>query len=110
MLVSDGRFGAVLVTSTGKQLTFDSVECALEYLNEPGVTGGRLWVADASAPRRLVPAEDAAFVIDGALRPPMGSVTSYASVDAAVRIEGASVATMNWTALQARQPAVSDAR
>lgn len=109
MLISDGRFGAVLVTSTGKQLTFDSVECVLEYLSAPGAKGGTLWVADASSPRRLIPAEDAAFVLDGAMRAPMGTVTSYASVEAAVRIEGASVETLNWAALQARQPAVTDA-
>ena len=105
MLISDGRFGAVLVMNTGKQLSFDSVECALEYLRQHQPAAAEVWVADASAHRTLVPAERAVFVVDAALRPPMGGIASYGSEASARAIEGDDVRTMDWTALRMRQPA-----
>ena len=79
MLISDRRFGAILLTETGKSLPFDSVDCLLEYLHDHAGTPGRVWVVDAANPGVLLPADNAVFVQDGVLRPPMGDVVSYAS-------------------------------
>ena len=96
MLITDGRFGAVLVTGTGKQLDFDSVDCLLEYMEaNPTAAAKAVWVADAASPKTLVPVAGASFVRDGALRPPMGVTTSYSSASAPA---GA----LTWDALRAR--------
>lgn len=105
MLITDARFGAVAVTSTGKHLDFDSVDCLLEHLrNNPSLETKSVWVADAGSRGALIPAEEALFVRDGALRPPMGTTVSYRAGSAP---EGA----LDWAALQAAvEPVTSDAR
>lgn len=95
MLITDGRFGALLVTRTGKTLPFDSVDCMLEYLRANADLPLRsTWVVNAGAPGTLLPADQALFVVDGALRPPMGSTVAYA---AASTVAGS---TFSWLALQ----------
>jgi copper chaperone NosL len=102
MLVIDSRFAAAVVTSSGKTLSFDSVDCLLEYLDANTQVGvGAVWVSDADS-RTLIEAERAAFVVDGALRPPMGSVVAYA----APQVDGA----LTWAELRTRQPGVEHAR
>ena len=79
MLISDGRFGAVIVTGTGKSLPFDSIACLREYQRKnPAVDQPTVWVVDAASPGRLVEESSAVFVTDGALKPPMGSTVAYA--------------------------------
>lgn len=79
MLITDARFGAVAVTSTGKHLDFDSVDCLLEHQRKhPTLETKSVWVADAGTRGALIPAEEALFVRDGALRPPMGQTVTYA--------------------------------
>jgi copper chaperone NosL len=79
MIVSDRRFGALLVTHTGKSLPFDSIHCLLEYERKhPSTEQRTVWVVDAKAPGRLIEESQAVFVNDGALRPPMGITVAYA--------------------------------
>lgn len=78
MIVSDRRFGAQLVTNTGKAITFDSIECLRQYLaHNPGV-GGEQWVVDATHPGTLVKENNAQIVADSATHPPMGSLYAVA--------------------------------
>ena len=101
MLVTDGRFGAAIVTSTGKTLKFDAVDCLVEHLDaNPDLRTRSLWVADAAAPGMLVPAEQATFVLDGELRAPMGSLVSFGGRTAAESQKGARGHTMSWTELR----------
>jgi copper chaperone NosL len=93
MLISDRRFGAVLLTGTGKSLPFDSVECLLQYLQHSAGDQQGAWVVDAGSPGALLPVEQATFVRDGPARPPMGSLVAYESAsDAAVNIAQGSTA------------------
>jgi len=70
----DERYGAELITRTGRVYTFDSVEClAAFYLRE--IDRGQvasLWVTNFRAPSRLVPAEEAFYLRSPDLRSPMG--------------------------------------
>jgi copper chaperone NosL len=77
MVISDKRFGAQIVTETGKTHTFDSVECMRAFIAR-GVGAGDTWVVDAKNPGTLIPAARASFHSDGALRPPMGMVYAVA--------------------------------
>jgi len=83
MLVSDARFGAEVVTRTGKTLTFDSIECMNQYVARlPAGTVREVWVIDANHPGTLVRAADATERSDGVLHPPMGATYAVARVNA----------------------------
>ena len=79
MIVSDRRFGALVVTEHGRTLTFDSIDCLRAYSARPDSPAVReTWVVDAAAPGTLI-AMEAATVVDhdATLRPPMGTAVSY---------------------------------
>lgn len=101
MLISDARFGAALVTRHGKTLTFDSIACMVERLRGMNAADVRsLWVVDANASGKLIPAEDAFYVQDGVVRPPMGDIVAFATPDGATAMAGATGATLSWPALR----------
>jgi copper chaperone NosL len=101
MLITDGRFGAVIVTSTGKTLKFDGVDCLVEHLDaNPELKTKSLWVSAADAPGTLVPAEQATYVMDGELRAPMGTLVSFGTRKGAESLRGAGHL-MTWTELRA---------
>lgn len=77
MIVSDKRFGAQVVTATGKTITFDSIECMRAYVAREQGAGER-WVVDATHPGSLVRESEAEVKSDGALRPPMGVLYAVA--------------------------------
>ena len=79
MVVSDRRFGALVVTAHGRELAFDSYECYRAYFAKPDRPAVReTWVVDAAAPGTLIPLSAARFIFDGPVRPPMGDAVSYA--------------------------------
>jgi copper chaperone NosL len=77
MLVSDRRFGAQIVTRTGKAVTFDSIECMYAYLAHAHASGER-WVVAADKAGTLVRESDAMYKNDGDLHPPMGQTYAIA--------------------------------
>jgi copper chaperone NosL len=77
MLVSDKRFGAQIVLDTGKEITFDSIECMYAYLAHVRSPSER-WVVTANHAGTLVREGDAEFRDDGALHPPMGKTYALA--------------------------------
>ena len=86
MEVTDTRHASQVVTSTGKVHVFDSVECVAGFVREARAAGTEVrstWVRDAVEGGAWVRAEDAGFLLDGALRGSMGRAASFASVGAA---------------------------
>jgi copper chaperone NosL len=83
MIIADPRFAALLVSSTGRTIKFDSIACLLEYLEAHRTDRPqRILVADAAASSLVfVPADAAVFVRDGAFRPPMGSTIALRAND-----------------------------
>jgi len=83
MLVSDARFGAQVITKTGKTLTFDSIECMNKYVAQmPAGDVREKWVVDASHPGALIRVADATERRDGVLHPPMGATYTVATANA----------------------------
>lgn len=73
MTLTDARYGAELVTRTGKVYVFDSVECLAAHMQEtPSEDIHSLWVADFTTPEQLIPVEDAFFLHSERLHSPMG--------------------------------------
>ena len=77
MVVSDPRFGAALVTSIGRTIVFDSVECLASWYTLSRGDGGRevartLWVSDFNHPGTLLEASRARYLRVPGPASPMG--------------------------------------
>jgi len=74
MGIADQRWGAEIVTLTGKVHTFDSVECMVAYLVQDAdrETVHSVWVTDFANPPALIPVSEAFFLRSDNLRSPMG--------------------------------------
>ncbi len=100
MLIDDKRFGAEIVTSTGKARKFDSIECMASYYRQEAAAGKirGAWVSDFRRPGTLIPADSAIYVRGGRVSSPMGmglAATAGTDPAAAARELGAS-ATLRW--------------
>ena len=78
MLVSDRRFGAQVITKTGKAITFDSIACLRAFIARGAESVEQTWVVDATHPGTLVKEKDAQIVSDSATHPPMGALYAVA--------------------------------
>ena len=84
MQISDPRFGSQVVTTTGRQVVFDSPECLAEFLaRTPADKIASVWVLDVEHPGTWIAAEAAGYLIDAGLRSPMGRITAFATPAAA---------------------------
>ena len=74
MTISDPRFGAEVMTATGKVHTFDSIECVASFVAAQGAESVRgAWVSDWNHPGTLLAADSAEFRrIEGPAGSPMG--------------------------------------
>jgi len=73
MIIADPRFGAEVITKTGKVYKFDSVECMVAHimydLGFDNVEAA--YVTDFANPGKLIPAEEAYYLQSTRLRSPM---------------------------------------
>lgn len=75
MTITDERYGAELVTRTGKVHKFDSIECLAGFRLAMADTADihSLWVTDFADPPTLIRIEDAFFLESRDLKSPMGA-------------------------------------
>lgn len=76
MTVSDPRFAAELVTTTGLVYAFDDVGCLAAFVRDGKVPAARvhsLWVYDYLEPDSLLDARRAVYLRSDSLRTPMAS-------------------------------------
>jgi copper chaperone NosL len=101
MAITDARYGTQLVTTTGKTLRFDSIECLASYYAGARDAGtvASVWVSDAAHPGAFVASGIARFVRRvGSTGSPMGlGFTAFGpeADDAALRREFGEL--MTWT-------------
>ena len=74
MTIDDVRFGAMVITSKGRVLTFDSVECLASYVSalSASETPRGVYVANHEHPAQWVDAARATYLHQSQLRSPMG--------------------------------------
>lgn len=86
MVITDRRFGAEVMTVSGKAYKFDSIECLASYVTalDDQRRVRALWVTDYAAPGTLIPAESARFVrISDGPGSPMGlGLRAFAAIPA----------------------------
>ena len=81
MVITDPRYGAELVTTTGKVRQFDSIECLASYFVQARASGTvrSAWVSDFAHPGTLIPAATAVYVRAPGPSSPMGKgLTAFA--------------------------------
>ena len=92
MTITDARFAAQVVTTTGKAYKFDSIECLRSFLGAGRVSDEEvhsIWVSDAADPGVLLPVESAFLVQDGSIRSPMGGgLAAFSTSEAAAAAGG----------------------
>ncbi|MCZ2443979.1 MAG: nitrous oxide reductase accessory protein NosL [Flavobacteriales bacterium] len=88
MTISDGRFGAEIITSKGRVYKFDDISCMLKYQNEQKETSFSSWYAhDYMASNQLIDATTAYYVNAESLRSPMrGDIAAFANKSDAEKI------------------------
>jgi copper chaperone NosL len=100
MMASDARFGAEIVTSKGKILKFDSVECLAGFLNKKGSGAdvASLWVVDFGHPSKLIDATRGFYLQSDKLNSPMGlNLTAFSDREAAAGMQATFPgATLTW--------------
>ncbi|MEX0692088.1 MAG: nitrous oxide reductase accessory protein NosL [Gemmatimonadales bacterium] len=81
MVVSDRRYGAELVTATGRVLVYDGIECVAQGVREAEAGDVvSVWVTDSDQPETLIRAETAYFLQAASLPSPMGAgLTAFAT-------------------------------
>ncbi|MDX2182632.1 MAG: nitrous oxide reductase accessory protein NosL [Gemmatimonadaceae bacterium] len=81
MTLVDPKFAAQVVTATGQQHLFDSIDCGLRWwLAQPEEARGELYLADFRVPATWVPAQEAVILVDGRVKTPMGrSVLAFSA-------------------------------
>jgi copper chaperone NosL len=72
MTVSDRRFGAAAITSGGRTVHFDSIECLAAWVDAQPEAPRGLWLTDATAPGALHPLAELRFHRTAAGKSPMG--------------------------------------
>lgn len=84
MRITDRKFGAELVTSTGKTYVFDALECMLGSVRSNKPVGKEdihsLWVTDFVHPGTLINAQTAFYLESEMIRSPMGMNVAAFSV------------------------------
>jgi len=111
MTISDRRFGAQVITTTGRQLVFDSAECVAGFLaSAPAESIASVWVLDAQSPGTWIPAERAGYLVDATLRGPMGRVTAFATPEhASSAVAALGGHTLSWVAIRSDSAAIRSA-
>lgn len=73
MSVTDSRFAAQSITTKGKRLVFDSIECMVKASADPQLRDGFHWVHDYDNPSVMMPVDSARFVRSPEIKSPMGA-------------------------------------
>jgi copper chaperone NosL len=78
MTISDGRFGAEVITNKGRAFKFDDLICLLDYVHANKQEIAKFYVNDYGQNNKLIDATKAFFVESDALRSPMrGNIAAY---------------------------------
>ena len=104
MPVSDNRFGAEIVTATGKIYKFDDTHCVLSFLHSAEFKKEqkfKVYFVDFSGNHSLIPAATSSFLKSEALRSPMnGNIAAFSNHDSMTQTSDKYSGTkLSWTEL-----------
>lgn len=75
MMITDNRFATQIVTSKGRAIKFDAIECLTAYRRQHNdeLEGAKLWVSNFGSPGEWLPAQEALYVQSEVINSPMGA-------------------------------------
>lgn len=75
MIISDNRFAAQLVTTKGKAIKFDAIECLAAYTHAQAqnIEGALVWISNFNDPGKWLSAKQAIFIKSEVINSPMGA-------------------------------------
>lgn len=80
MTISNGKFGAELISQKGRYYKFDDVSCMIQYTKSNDVATKSFFVNDYLNDNLLIPAETCFFLKGGTINSPMrGNCIAFAS-------------------------------
>lgn len=100
MTISNGKFGAELITQKGRNYKFDDVACLVQFAKSSSVVPNEaFYVNDYLKDNQLIPAETAHFIKGGTINSPMrGNFAAFQSAtqqkEFAAKLKAQ---TMNWS-------------
>lgn len=85
MTISNGKFGAEVITQKGRYYKFDDITCMVRYVKEnTQVNYNAFFVNDFTQDNTLIPAETAFYIKGGSIQSPMrGNIAAFTSQNAA---------------------------
>ena len=88
MTISDGKFGAELITAKGRVYKFDDIHCMISYQKENiNKNIKSFYVHDFNQNNMLIPAETAFYANGGAIKSPMrGNTIAVQTEDEAMTL------------------------
>ncbi len=102
MGISDGRYGAEIITEKGRAYKFDDIACMAHYCKDhQDIKIKAFYVHDYTKNNELIPAESAFFISGGKIKSPMnGNTAAFATKSEAKAFEAESKGQeKEWTAI-----------
>ena len=87
MMITDDRFAAQMVTSTGKAVKFDAIECMASYASDhkPETESAKFWLSNFVDPGTWVDLPHATIIRSEVIKSPMGANLLAIGSEASVR-------------------------
>lgn len=81
MTISNGKFGAELITQKGRHYKFDDISCMVKFAKSGTVVAAKsFYVNDYLQDNTLIPAEKAFYLKDGSINSPMrGNIAAFST-------------------------------
>jgi copper chaperone NosL len=89
MTISDGKFGAEVLTQKGRHYKFDDISCMVQYVKANTATNyTAFFISDYLNDNTLIPAENSHYLKGGDIHSPMrGNIAAFGSADDAAKYE-----------------------
>lgn len=103
MSISDGRFGAEIITEKGRAYKFDDVHCLFGFVKENNrVKISKFYINDYLKKNVLIDAEKSFYIIIGELKSPMGgNIAGFKSeIEARPFAQKFKVSVLNWNQIK----------
>lgn len=81
MTIVDRSYAARAVSTKGKQFKYDAIECMVHHQNDHPASMAIQQVANFSNPSKMIPVEEAIFIVNDSLNSPMGANLAAVKMD-----------------------------
>jgi len=99
MNISDGNYGAEILTEKGRIYKYDAIECMVMHAEEEGFKNASFYAVPFDRPKTLKPVDSLSFIISKAYRSPMGANLAAFFHEENIENDSLHQYTLKWRAL-----------